>query len=55
MSAAGDFTELARTGGRGALVTVLSGPGTGAKLLVTADGERRGSLGDEALEAAAAS
>jgi xanthine dehydrogenase accessory factor len=54
VSAAGDFTELARTGGRGALVTVLSGPGAGGKLLVTADGERRGTLGDEALEAAAA-
>ena len=54
MSAAGDFTELARAGGRGALVTVLSGPGAGGKLLVTADGERRGTLGDEALEAAAA-
>jgi xanthine dehydrogenase accessory factor len=54
VSAAGDFTELARRGGRGALVTVLSGPGAGGKLLVTADGERRGSLGDEALEAAAA-
>jgi xanthine dehydrogenase accessory factor len=54
VSAAGDFTELARSGGRGALVTVLEGPNPGAKLLVTADGERRGSLGDEALEAAAA-
>ena len=54
MSAQGDFTELARRGGRGALVTVLSGPATGSKLLVTADGERVGSLGDEALEDAAA-
>ena len=54
MSAAGEFTELARRGGRGALVTVLSGPGAGGKLLVTADGERSGSLGDEALEDAAA-
>ena len=40
MSAAGDFTELARRGGRGALVTVLSGPAAGGKMLVTADGER---------------
>jgi xanthine dehydrogenase accessory factor len=54
VSAAGGFTELARGGGRGALVTVLSGPNPGAKMLVTADGERRGTLGDEALEAAAA-
>ena len=54
MSAQGAFTELARGGGRGALVTVLSGPGQGAKLLVTADGEQQGSLGDQALEATAA-
>jgi xanthine dehydrogenase accessory factor len=50
----GAFTALARAGGRGALVTVLSGPSTGAKLLVAADGARRGSLGDEALETVAA-
>jgi xanthine dehydrogenase accessory factor len=54
VSAQGAFTELARGGGRGALVTVLSGPGRGGKLLVTADGETQGSLGDEALESAAA-
>ena len=54
MSAAGEFTELARRGGRGALVTVLSGPAAGGKMLVTADGERSGSLGDEALEDVAA-
>ena len=54
MSAQGRFTELARTGGRGALVTVLEGPAAGAKLLVAADGQRMGSLGDEALEEAAA-
>jgi len=54
VSAAGEFTELARRGGRGALVTVLSGPGAGGKMLVTADGERSGSLGDEALEETAA-
>ena len=54
MSAQSAFTELARAGGRGALVTVLEGPGAGQKLLVTADGERRGSLGDDALETAAA-
>ena len=54
MSAVGDFTELARRGGRGALVSVLSGPAAGGKMLVTADGERHGSLGDQALEDAAA-
>ena len=54
MSAQGAFTELARSGGRGALVTVLDGPARGAKMLVTADGETQGSLGDEALEGVAA-
>jgi xanthine dehydrogenase accessory factor len=54
VSAVGDFTELARRGGRGALVTVLSGPAAGGKMLVGADGSRSGSLGDEALEEAAA-
>ncbi len=54
MSAAGQYTELARAGGRGALVTVLIGPRAGAKLLVLPDGSTEGSLGDEALEAAAA-
>jgi xanthine dehydrogenase accessory factor len=54
VSAAGEFTELARRGGRGALVTVLSGPAAGGKLLVGADGSRSGSLGDEALEDSAA-
>lgn len=54
MSAQGAFTELARSGGRGALVTVLDGPARGAKMLVTADGGTQGSLGDEALEAVAA-
>ena len=34
VSAAGEFTDLARRGGRGALVTVLSGPAAGGKLLV---------------------
>jgi xanthine dehydrogenase accessory factor len=38
---------------RAALVTVVAGEGTGAKLLVTADGTSQGSLGDPALDAAA--
>jgi xanthine dehydrogenase accessory factor len=48
------FTELARTGGRGALVTVLEGANPGAKLLVHADGTTSGSLGSAALDEAAA-
>ena len=51
MSAAGDFTELARTGGRGALVTRLE---DGAKMLVSVDGTRTGGFGDQALEDEAA-
>jgi xanthine dehydrogenase accessory factor len=45
MSLQSKFAELARTGGRGALVTVLHGPGAGAKLFVNADGWTEGSLG----------
>ncbi|HEY3021735.1 MAG TPA: XdhC/CoxI family protein [Solirubrobacteraceae bacterium] len=45
MSAQSDFAALARDGGRGALVTVLRGPGAGAKLLARADGSADGSLG----------
>jgi xanthine dehydrogenase accessory factor len=48
------FAELARAGGRGALVTVLDGPGAGAAVLVDADGAVAGSLGDPQLDAAAA-
>ena len=46
MSAASEFTDLARGGGRGALVTNLA---DGAKILIGADGERTGSLGDELM------
>ena len=45
MSLQSDFADLAREGGRGALVTVLRGPGAGARLLVRADGSAEGSLG----------
>src|SRR3954453_14385917 len=45
MSAQGGFADLAREGGRGALVTVLRGPGAGGKLLVGADGSSEGDLG----------
>src|ERR671930_556415 len=40
------FADLAREGGRGALVTVLRGPGAGGKLLIRADGSREGDLGE---------
>ena len=49
----GAFAELARGGGRGALVTVLEGATPGAKLLVGADRATQGSLGSPGLEAAA--
>jgi xanthine dehydrogenase accessory factor len=51
MSAAAEFTDLARTGGRGALITRLT---DGAKMLVAADGARVGSLGDPAQDEEAA-
>jgi xanthine dehydrogenase accessory factor len=50
----GQFAALARTEGRGALVTMMKGPDPGARLLVRPDGSTSGSLGDEALERAAA-
>jgi xanthine dehydrogenase accessory factor len=50
----GRFAELARTEGRGALVTVMRGEGAGARMLVRPDGSTEGSLGDEALERKAA-
>jgi xanthine dehydrogenase accessory factor len=45
------FTELARSGGRGALVTRLEG---GEKILIEADGASTGSLGDPVLDEQAA-
>jgi len=49
------FAGIGREGGRAALVTVVRGDdgaraSPGAKLLVRADGERDGSLGDEELD-----
>jgi xanthine dehydrogenase accessory factor len=44
--------ELVASDRRGALVTVVAGPGLGAKLMVTPDGAE-GSLGDPALDAEA--
>jgi xanthine dehydrogenase accessory factor len=51
VSAAGEFTDLARSGGRGALVTRLE---TGEKVLIHADGTTTGSLGDPVLDEQAA-
>jgi xanthine dehydrogenase accessory factor len=50
MSLQSEFKSFAQSGGRAALVTVVSGPAIGAKLLVRADGEASGSLGDDALD-----
>jgi xanthine dehydrogenase accessory factor len=54
---AGRFADVAREDGRAALVTVVRSPGepaVGAKLLLTADGAREGSLGDAGLDERAA-
>ena len=53
MSAQGAFADIARADGRAALVTAVSGPHAGERLLVRADGTREGSLGDPALDAEA--
>jgi xanthine dehydrogenase accessory factor len=45
-----EFAHIAATDGRAALVTVISGAGLGAKLLVRADGSGEGSLGSEELD-----
>ncbi|HEX2155601.1 MAG TPA: XdhC family protein, partial [Actinomycetes bacterium] len=44
--------DLVKADRRGALVTIVAGPGVGAKLLVTPDATD-GSLGDPALDEAA--
>jgi xanthine dehydrogenase accessory factor len=50
-----EFARIAATDGRAALVTVISGSGVGAKLLVRADGSREGSLGSAELDRAGVS
>jgi xanthine dehydrogenase accessory factor len=50
LSPQGRFAELAREDGRGALVTVLEGPGAGSRLVVLPDGSRHGSLGSPELD-----
>jgi xanthine dehydrogenase accessory factor len=52
VSAQSAFAELARSGGRGALVTNLEAGG--AKMLVHADGRTEGTLGDPVLDEQAA-
>jgi xanthine dehydrogenase accessory factor len=54
MSEQSAFTDLARNGGRGAVVTVMEGDNLGAKLLVLPDGSRSGTLGSSELDDAAA-
>ena len=53
MSAQGEFAVIAADDGRAALVTVIQGPRTGAKLLVRPDGGTEGSLGDRGTDRAA--
>jgi xanthine dehydrogenase accessory factor len=45
-----EFADIAATDGRAALVTVIAGPGLGAKLLVRADGSADGGLGSAELD-----
>jgi xanthine dehydrogenase accessory factor len=46
----GEFARIAEEDGRAALVSVVAGGQTGAKLLVTADGSTSGGLGDAELD-----
>jgi xanthine dehydrogenase accessory factor len=46
----GEFARIAAADGRAALVTVIAGNGLGAKLLVDADGQVTGALGDAELD-----
>jgi xanthine dehydrogenase accessory factor len=50
MSAQAEFARIAAEDGRAALVTVIAGAATGAKLLLVADGTTLGGLGDPELE-----
>jgi xanthine dehydrogenase accessory factor len=54
LTAQGRFAEIAREDGRAAVVTILEGPGAGAKVLFEPDGGRRGSLGSPELDDEAA-
>jgi xanthine dehydrogenase accessory factor len=53
VSAQSAFAEVAREDGRAALVTVVSGPHAGERLMLRVDGGQEGSIGDPELEAEA--
>ena len=53
MTEQGEFARIAADDGRAALVSVIAGGDTRAKLLVRADGSASGSLGDPELDGAA--
>lgn len=55
MSVQAQFAEIARGGGRAALVTAMKGPRAGARILVRVDGSSEGTLGDPELDAEAQS
>lgn len=51
MSVQKEFAEIARSDGRAALVTAMSGPHAGERMLVNVDGSTSGTLGDPELDA----
>jgi xanthine dehydrogenase accessory factor len=53
VAAQASFAQIAREDGRAALVTAVRGPHAGGRLLVRANGDQEGSLGDAELEAEA--
>jgi xanthine dehydrogenase accessory factor len=57
LSLQSEFAQIAREGGRAALVTVVrageDGSAVGSRMLVQADGEAKGSLGNDQLDQAA--
>ncbi|MDQ6749442.1 MAG: XdhC/CoxI family protein [Actinomycetota bacterium] len=53
MSVQGSFAAIAREDGRAALVTAVRGPRAGSRVLVRADSEPEGTLGDASLDAEA--
>lgn len=53
MSAFSEFASVAEDDGRAALVSILDGGDTSAKLLVRSDGSTAGGLGDPGLDSAA--
>jgi xanthine dehydrogenase accessory factor len=50
VSAQGSFAAIATDGGRAALITAVSGPHAGERLLIRADGSKEGSLGEPELD-----